>query len=75
MLKALAEGSGRFQEKLWPPAFGYDPQIGPAKQDSRTSLWISGKTFSTPRTPADLRTSTCLLKFDKAIIPGFRPST
>jgi hypothetical protein len=75
MLKALAEASGRFQQKLWPPLFGFDPQYGEAGEIFATWLWISGISRTTPQTAADSPKSSCLRKFDKPIIPGFRPPT
>jgi hypothetical protein len=75
MLKALAEASGCFQEKLSSTLFGFDPQNGKARTDLDRPLWILGKRPSTPQTSADVLPSSCLLKFDKAINPGFRAST
>lgn len=75
MLKGLAEGLGRFQEKDSPPLFGFDPQPGQQWKSSIPSLWISGIRKANPQTPVALMESSCWQAGAETINPGIRRPT
>jgi hypothetical protein len=75
MLKALAEASGRFQEKDSSPFFGFDPQFGEEVKSSIPRLWITGIVEANPQACVGGRESSCLQISGKPINPTIRLPT